>query len=145
MTEEFYGTIWDGLSEDDRAVVGDRDSYSARTAAREVEIYTSDWFRSLLEYDPTVDWEQVTVPVLGVFGGKDAQVLAEQNEPALVEALAVAGNEDVTALTIPDANHLFQEADTGAVPEYSQLDPEFIDGFLDVVVDWFVERAGVTG
>jgi hypothetical protein len=143
MTEAFYGTLWDNLSEHNRAVSGDRESYAERSAAREVEIYTSDWFRSFLDYDPTLDWEQVTVPVLGVFGGKDAQVLAEQNEPALRAALKVAGNEDVETLTIPDANHLFQEAETGAFAEYAQLEPEFIDGFIDAIVDWMTVRAGV--
>ena len=83
--------------------------------------------------------------MLAVFGGKDVQVIAESNETALREALAVAGNEDVTTLTIPDANHLFQAAVTGAIGEYQELEPEFIDGFVATVVDWFVERAGVAG
>ncbi len=106
-------------------------------------VYTSDWFRSLLAYDPTPDWSQVTVPVLSIFGGKDVQVIAESNELALRAALDTAGNDDVTVVSIPDANHLFQEADTGAVSEYGQLEPEFIDGFLETVVDWMVVRAGV--
>ena len=46
-------------------------------------------------------------------------------------------------VTLDDANHLFQEAETGAFSEYARLEPEFIDGFLDTIVDWFVERAGV--
>ncbi len=143
MTEEFYGTIWDSLSEDERIVAGDRDSYATRTAAREVEIYTSDWFRSFLEYDPTVDWEQVTVPVLGLFGGKDAQVLAEQNATALRKSLEAAGNDDFEIITFPEANHLFQAADTGAFAEYATLEPEFVEGFVDTVVDWMVVHAGV--
>ena len=143
MTEEFYGTIWDSLSDDERAVAGDRDSYAERTAASEVEIYTSDWFRSFLEYDPIVDWEQVTVPVLAIFGGKDAQVLAEQNENALREALEMAGNEDVQTVTFAEANHLFQAADTGAYAEYATLEPQFVDGFVEAVVDWMAVHAGV--
>ena len=79
----------------------------------------------------------------GIFGGKDVQVIAESNEAALREALAAGGNEDVTTMTFPDANHLFQEADTGAFGEYAQLEPEFVDGFVDTVVDWIVVRAGV--
>ncbi len=143
MTEAFYGDLWDNLSEDDRTLAGDRDSYAELLAAREVDIYTSDWFRSFLEYDPVQDWEQVTVPVLGIFGGKDAQVLAEQNEPALRAALEAAGNEDFETITFDDANHLFQAADTGAFAEYAQLEPEFIDGFVDAVVDWMTVHAGV--
>jgi pimeloyl-ACP methyl ester carboxylesterase len=141
MTEAFYGELWDTLTEEERAVAGERESYAERVAAREVEIYTSDWFRSFLAYDPALDWEQVTVPVLGVFAGKDAQVLAEQNESALRAALDAAGNGDFETITFPDANHLFQEADTGAFAEYSELEPEFIDGFVDAVVDWMVVHA----
>jgi pimeloyl-ACP methyl ester carboxylesterase len=144
MVQGFYGEIWDNLSDDDRAIAGERQGFVERSAAREVEIYTSDWFRSFLEYDPTVDWEQVTVPVLGIFGGKDAQVLAEQNSTALNIALKAAGNEDVETITFPEANHLFQAADTGAFAEYAVLEPEFVDGFVDAIVDWMTVRAGVT-
>jgi pimeloyl-ACP methyl ester carboxylesterase len=143
MVEEFYGQLWDNISEQERAVAGERQDFAERSAAREVELYTSDWFRSFLGYDPTADWAQVTVPVLGVFGAKDAQVLAEPNEAALREALEAAGNEDFETITLPDANHLFQAADTGSYAEYADLEPEFVDGFVEAIVDWMVVRAGV--
>jgi len=143
MVQGFYGEVWDNLTDDDRAIAGERQGFIERSAAREVEIYTSDWFRSFLEYDPTADWEQVTVPVLGIFGGKDAQVLAEQNSTALQAALKAAGNEDVETITFPEANHLFQAADSGAFAEYAVLEPEFVDGFVDAIVDWMTVRAGV--
>jgi hypothetical protein len=145
LTNDFYGGLWDGFSPEDQASVGDRETFVQLQADSILPQYESDWFRSLLGYEPASDWEQVTVPVLGIFGGKDVQVNAESNEAALAEALAVAGNEDATTLTLPDANHLFQEADTGTVAEYGQLAPEFIDGFVDTIVDWFVVRAGVAG
>jgi pimeloyl-ACP methyl ester carboxylesterase len=145
VTSEFYGRVWDGLSPEDQVVAGDRDTFVRLQVDSALPIYESDWFRSFLGYDPTSDWEQVGVPVLAVFGGKDMQVIAHSNEAALAEALAAAGNLDVTTLTIPRANHLFQEADTGALAEYGQLEPEFIDGFVETVVDWFVDRSGVAG
>ena len=143
MVRDYYGDVWDRLDEDERAVAGERQAYVARTAAPEVEIYTSDWFRSFLAYDPSVDWAQVRVPVLAVFAEKDAQVLAEQNASGLRAALETAGNEDFEITTIAEANHLFQRADTGAFAEYGQLEPEFIDGFLDTLVEWISVRAGV--
>jgi uncharacterized protein len=85
----------------------------------------------------------VTVPVLAVFGGKDVQVLAGSNAAALQKALEVAGNADVEIVTIEDANHLFQAAETGALAEYSQLAPAFIDGFIESIVAWLAARAGV--
>ena len=143
VTSEYYGKVWDELTPEEQVVAGERDTFVRLQAESVLPTYESDWFRSFLGYDPVNDWEQVTVPVLGIFGGKDVQVIAKSNEDALAKALAVAGNDDVTTLTIPDANHLFQEADTGAFVEYLQLEPEFIDGFVDTVVDWVVERAGV--
>ncbi len=143
LTREFYGSFWDSLTDAEQVVSGDRETFAQRQVESVMPTYESDWFRSLLAYDPGPDWEQVTVPVLGIFGGKDVQVIAESNEAALREALAAAGNDDVTTLILPDANHLFQAADTGAVAEYARLEPVFVDGFVDTVVEWFVERAGV--
>jgi hypothetical protein len=143
VTREFYGQVWDGFSADEQVLAGDRETFVQLQLDSVLPIYTSDWFRSFLAYDPTADWEQVTVPVLAVFGGKDVQVLAGSNEAALREALEAAGNEDVTSIVIADANHLFQEADSGALSEYAELEPAFIDGFLDTVVEWMVDRAGV--
>jgi pimeloyl-ACP methyl ester carboxylesterase len=145
VTRDFYGRLWDELSPGDRVIAGERETFIQLQLDQQLPIYRSDWFRSFLGYDPAGDWAQVSVPVLGIFGGKDVQVIAESNEAGLRAALDEAGNEDVTTLIIPDANHLFQEAETGAFGEYGRLEPEFIDGFLDTVVEWMVVRAGVGG
>jgi hypothetical protein len=55
-------------------------------------------------------------------------------------ALETAGNEDVTVEIISNANHLFQAAESGGVDEYSQLAPEFVTGFLDIISEWLLER-----
>lgn len=143
MLQGFYGEVWDGLDEDERALAGERQAYTERVAAAEVEIYTSDWFRSFLGYDPADDWARVQLPVQAVFAEKDAQVLAEQNATGLQAALEAAGNEDFEITTIADANHLFQRAETGAFAEYGQLEPEFIDGFLETIVEWVTVHAEV--
>ncbi|MEX1334459.1 MAG: alpha/beta hydrolase [Candidatus Limnocylindrales bacterium] len=145
VSTTFYGSLWDELTPEEQAFAGEREAFIEQQLEAQFPTFESDWYRSLLGYDPGPDWSTVEVPVLAVFGGKDVQVIAESNETALREALAVAGNEDVTTLTIPDANHLFQAAVTGAIGEYQELEPEFIDGFVATVVDWFVERAGVAG
>ncbi len=143
VTRELYGRLWDESSPEDQVLAGDRETFIQLQIDQLMPVYTSDWYRSFLGYDPATDWEQVTVPVLGIFGGLDVQVIAESNEAALREALQAAGNEDVTTLTIPDANHLFQAAVTGAYAEYGELEPDFVDGFVETVVDWVAERAGV--
>jgi hypothetical protein len=56
------------------------------------------------------------------------------------EALANAGNPDVTITIYPKANHLFQEAKTGSVNEYAALKKEFVPGLLDDMTAWILER-----
>ena len=136
VIRDFHGRAWDELAPEDQVIAGDREAFIQRQVDAELLVYTSDWFRSLLAYDPASDWQQVSVPVLAIFGGKDAQVLADSNAAALRTALEAGGNEDVEIITIPDANHLFQKADTGSVGEYGKLEPVFVDGFIDAVVDW---------
>jgi uncharacterized protein len=143
VMRDSYARIWDEMTPDEQVIAGDREAFIQLQVGAELPAYTSDWFRSLLAYDPTADWEQVTVPVLAIFGGKDVQVLADSNATALQQALEVASNEDVEIVTIADANHLFQAAETGAFAEYGQLAPEFIDGFTQVIVDWMTDRAGL--
>lgn len=143
VIRDFYGRAWDELDADDQVLAGEREAFIQRQLDAELPLYSSDWFRSFLSYDPGHDWQQVSVPVLALFGGKDVQVLAQSNADALGDALAAGGNEDVEIVTLPAANHLFQAADTGAVAEYGQLEPEFIEGFIETVADWMVVRAGV--
>ena len=140
---DHFGSLWDRQGPDERAVLGERDAFVQRSIEMQVATVDSDWMRSLLAYDPRPDWEQVTVPVLGLFGAKDVQVVLEQNEPALRAALRSAGNEDVETAIFPNANHLFQEAVSGAMQEYQELEPEFTADFLPTLVDWVTVRAGV--
>ena len=57
---------------------------------------------------------------------------------ALQAALEKAGNEDVTITVLPTANHLFQDATTGSVQEYAQLEPHLMPEFLSAVSDWLL-------
>jgi hypothetical protein len=42
----------------------------------------------------------------------------------------------VTVVVLPDANHLFQAAGSGALSEYATLAPEFTPDLLPVIIDW---------
>jgi pimeloyl-ACP methyl ester carboxylesterase len=143
VMRDSYGRIWEQMTPREQVIAGDRETFVDLQVDQQLPILTSDRYRSVLAYDPTTDWQKVTVPVLAIFGGKDVQVLADSNATALQEALEIAGNDDVEIVTIPDANHLFQSAGSGAFAEYSQLEPKFIDGFTETVVDWMTVRAGV--
>jgi pimeloyl-ACP methyl ester carboxylesterase len=150
LTMSFFGGAWDLLSEDMRAQLGEmtREDYvELQTNAIIEPMFTNEasapWMRSFLDYDPGADWARVTVPVLGLYGAKDLQVLSDQNEPALRARLAEAGNDDVTTVVFDDANHLFQDADTGSPSEYASLEPDFTADFLPTLVDWVVAHTGV--
>jgi pimeloyl-ACP methyl ester carboxylesterase len=139
----YFGELWDESTADDRTIIGDREVFIDRQVEGLMERYLSDWFRSFLAADPAADWQQVGVPVLGLFGAKDVQVVTEQNEPALRAALESGGNGAVEIVVFPDANHLFQSAETGAMEEYSTLAAEFTPDFLPTVVEWVSQQAGV--
>jgi len=136
---------WDRQPPDSQAVLGERDAFVQRQVDAQMPRLLSDWYRSFLESDPAVAWSQVQVPVLGLFGAKDVQVPLDPNEPAWRAALAAAGNDDATSVVLPDANHLFQAAETGALEEYGELEPQFTADFLPTLVQWVTARADVDG
>jgi dienelactone hydrolase len=138
-------TAYDALPPDQQAQLGDRDTYVRTLVDAQMPNLTSPWFVSLLRADPSLDWARVRVPVLGVFGGKDVQVLAGPESDALEAALATAGNERSRIEVIADANHLFQSARTGALEEYATLDQAFTPELLPLLTDWIREVTGLGG
>ena len=45
-------------------------------------------------------------------------------------------DNNLRIVTFPEANHLFQEAKTGLPSEYSILDKQFADNFLEEINAW---------
>jgi uncharacterized protein len=123
-----------------REGLGDLGAFARRQAGAQIEAYRSPWMRFFLAHDPAPDWRNVGVPVLALFGGLDVHVDVAQNVPALEEALAAAGNDDVTVRVFDRANHLFQEAERGGPDEYLTLEMAFVPGFLTAITDWLGER-----
>lgn len=104
------------------------------------EATTSVSFRAFLAFDPQPHLERLTVPTLAVFGGLDAQVIPEQSEGPMREALAAAGNPDATVITFPGLNHLMQPASTGSPDEYALIDVTIDPVVLETITDWLLER-----
>lgn len=136
LTYEFALEQAEMLSEEERESFGDIEQYARTIAQQTAQQYTAGWFESFLSYDPAPDWAQTTVPVLGIFGGKDVQVDADQNAPALEAALEEGGNEDYEIVVLPNANHLFQEAETGGTSEYGTLPAEFTPDLIPTIIEW---------
>ena len=131
------------LPEEQRKAMGDPQNVARQQIAAQVATARSPWFRFFLDYDPAPTLAKVEVPVLALFGGKDLQVPAESNRLAMEEVFAKSGHKDHRIVVMPEANHLYQQANTGSVSEYTTLKKEFLPGFLDLLATWIGEHAGL--
>jgi fermentation-respiration switch protein FrsA (DUF1100 family) len=120
--------------------VTDKNKFAKYRASQSMGQILSPWFKFFISYDPAQDLRKIKVPILAIFGEKDMQVPPDLNVPALKKAVEVSGNKDVAIKIFPDANHLFQKAGNGQATEYPTLKKEFVDGFLDLIVDWVKEK-----
>jgi uncharacterized protein len=101
-----------------------------------VAVMTKPWFRYFLKYDPAPYLQKVACPVLVLNGGKDCQVIATDNLPAVEKWLKKGGNTRYTVKLFPEMNHLFQSCKTGAVSEYLQIDETVAPIVLQTIGDW---------
>jgi pimeloyl-ACP methyl ester carboxylesterase len=144
VVREVMGELWDSFDEATRDQVGDRDAWVEQQVAAQLPALQSDWFRSLLRADAAADWARVDAPVLGVFGGKDVQVIAGPESEAL-EAALDDRDERSRVEVLADANHLFQSANTGGLEEYATLEQTFLPELLPLVTDWIMRVTGIDG
>ena len=98
------------------------------------------WMRFFLSYDPALALSKVTCPVLALNGDKDTQVLVQQNLPVIEKLLKDAGNKDVTAISLPSLNHLFQHSKTGSPSEYSTIEETFSPEAIKIIGEWVVSK-----
>jgi pimeloyl-ACP methyl ester carboxylesterase len=132
-----YGALFDRRFAGTRR---ERKTFVDQQVRAQLPVLTSVWYRSLLAMNFQAEWERVSIPILGLYGGKDVHVPATQEAPALRRALERAGNSNFEIVTLPDANHLFQRAHTGAVAEYGTLEAAFTPDLLPTLVDWVVHH-----
>ena len=122
------------------AQLSGEDLEAALSAA--VEANLSPWMRFFIRYDPRPALGGLAVPTLALFGGKDTQVDADQNQTAMEAAIAPSGNPDVTIRRFPDLNHLFQTAGTGSPAEYALIEETMAPEVLGLIGEWILERFG---
>jgi dienelactone hydrolase len=142
VARDYNGALWDRQAPELQQTLGTRDEFVERQVAMLFATVGSPWFVDLLRSDAGRGWDQATMPVLGVFAGKDVQVLADQNAP-LMEGQLADGHPSSRVVTLPDANHLFQAAETGGLAEYGTLPAEFTPDFLPLVTGWVAEVTGL--
>ncbi len=129
------------LPKERTAALGDLDAFASKKASQSVSVFQHHpRYQFLLRHDFGKDWAKVSVPVLALFGELDVQCDAAQNKVALKQALARAGNDDMTVVVVPSANHLFLKARTGSMSEYATMPKKFAPGFVETISGWLHEK-----
>jgi hypothetical protein len=98
------------------------------------------WFKFFLDYDPAPTLQKVKCPVLAIFGERDLQVPVALNRDPMEQALKSGGNKSYTIEVMARANHLYQDAKTGAVQEYTTLKKEFVPELLPMLTSWILKQ-----
>lgn len=102
----------------------------------QVQQIATPWMHYFIKYNPAPTLEKVKCPVLALNGEKDLQVPPKENLTAIKEALSKGGNKNVTAIELPNLNHLFQECKTGSPQEYTTIEQTFSPAALTEILEW---------
>lgn len=106
----------------------------------QIKQISSPWFVYFLKWNPNAYWSKLKIPVLALNGSLDLQVTPQENLAGIKSNLEKAKNKDFEILEMPGLNHLFQEAKTGSVEEYSQLEQTISPTVLDKMSSWILKR-----
>jgi len=102
----------------------------------QIQVTLSPWFRFFLSHDPRTTLKNVKCPVLAINGEKDLQVSSKENLRAIEEALKAGGNKHHMIEELPNLNHFFQTAETGAITEYGKIEETISPTALELISDW---------
>jgi len=101
---------------------------------------TTPWVRYFYSYNPADEYAKIKKPVLSLNGSKDTQVPAKIHQEGIKKALEKAKNKKFQIIELDGLNHLFQEADTGKMDEYSKIDQTFSPKALEIISDWILKQ-----
>lgn len=125
-TAVLKGTGWEGIPDEMRRVAD------------------SQWFQSLLSFDPAKAMTRVEQPLLVVQGELDTQVPAHHGDKLLAMARARKKKADAQLLRLPGINHLLVPATTGEVSEYPSLSGrEVAPAVTSGISDWLSKTMAV--
>ena len=110
------------------------------TINTQMPLYTSNWFRFFIDFDPAPTLAKVTVPVLAIVGEKDLQAPPTENAKLIEAALKKGGNKNYTVQVMPGLNHLFQTAKTGLPTEYGSIEETISPDALQTISDWILKQ-----
>ncbi|MBC9929774.1 alpha/beta hydrolase family protein [Chitinophaga qingshengii] len=83
--------------------------------------------------------KRVKCPVLAINGSKDVQVLPKELK-RIEKALKAGGNQQVTIKAFEGKNHLFQNAKTGLLSEYPDIEETIAPDVLAYVAAWIKNK-----
>lgn len=146
LTNERAESLGNGLSEDEvQARVADLEGQlkflqKVQAPCRALKAH---YLCFVLDHDPTLALETLTVPTLALYAELDTQVPPDVNIPLVESALKTAGNDDYTIHTFEHTNHWFAQVEIGTTSEMRELMTsneldhyEFVPGFLEILGDW---------
>lgn len=141
--EAIIRTRFERASHQERRLYGITDEATlARITGELVEQLTGPWHRFFLTYEPAETLERVTVPVLAINGTRDLHVPHEENLREIEAALKRGGNTRYEIRALPDINHWFQRAETGAGFEAQTIGEAFAVEALELIADWILKTVG---
>ncbi|MEZ5345752.1 MAG: alpha/beta fold hydrolase [Pyrinomonadaceae bacterium] len=105
---------------------------------------SSPWYRYFLSYDPAEDLSKIKTPVFAIFGGEDTNVPWRIQLPPFIEGMKAAGNQDFSAIVIPDQDHFFLEFE-GKRLEKHNPGKMLIADELFAALDGELTRRGLAG
>lgn len=130
----------DAASEAQRKAIPDQEAFIKSRVDGQLASSRTPWFKFFLDYDPAPTLAKVRCPVLAFFGERDLQVPVGLNRDVMEQALKSGGNRNYTIEVMARANHLYQDAKTGGVQEYTILKKEFVPELLPLVSAWILKQ-----
>jgi alpha-beta hydrolase superfamily lysophospholipase len=97
------------------------------------------WYTFFLKINPDEYWSKIKIPVLALNGTLDTQVISKENLNGIKTSLEKANNKRFEIVAFPNLNHLFQEAKTGSVEEYGQLEQTIAPAVLEKMSSWILK------
>ncbi len=100
-----------------------------------------EFYRKTGNYNPIPLWEKLKVPVLLIYGEKDAVIPVSQSIVNIERALRKAGNRDYGIIILPRAAHNFT-----VIPDPNQPFewPVVAPGFTDLVTAWINQQTATS-
>ncbi len=105
-----------------------------------VQQFSSPWMMTFLTLEPKDYLSKLKVPTLALNGSKDLQVDPKQNLVEIERLVKSNGNSSITAIVLPQMNHLFQTCTKCTIEEYSELEETFSPLAMSEIKLWLREQ-----